>query len=88
MVVVPIISVVASPWEPVVLLMVATVALEECHVTAVVISCVVLSEYVPVAVNCPVVPESRLRFIGVTVIEISFTALELDPPLPQLITSK
>ena len=49
MVVVPVTSVVASPLEPFVLLIVATAVLEELQVTEVVISCVVLSEYVPVA---------------------------------------
>jgi hypothetical protein len=45
---------VASPLvlEPATLLMVATPAADEFHVIAAVRSCVVLSENVPVAVNC------------------------------------
>jgi hypothetical protein len=43
---------VASPLEPAVLLIVATLVLDELHDTAVVRFCVELSEYVPVAVNC------------------------------------
>jgi hypothetical protein len=44
--------VVASPCEPFALLMVATDVDDEIHVTDIVKSCVVLSVYVPVAVNC------------------------------------
>ena len=43
---------VASPSLPPALLMVATAGLVELQVTVVVRSCVVLSVYVPVAVNC------------------------------------
>lgn len=42
---------VARPTEPAALLIVATEPGEELHVTAEVISCVVLSEKVPVALN-------------------------------------
>jgi hypothetical protein len=88
MVVVPLASVVAIPLEPFVLLIVATALLEEIQATEVVIFFVVLSEYVPVAVNCMVVPESMLRFVGVTEIETRFAVVVFDPPLPQLVTSK
>ena len=43
---------VAIPLEPATLLMIATADADELQATAVVRSCVVLSEYVPVAVNC------------------------------------
>jgi len=43
---------VARPFEPMVLLITSTVADEELHTTTGVTSCVVPSEYVPVAVNC------------------------------------
>ena len=48
-------SVVANPFDPVWLLMVATAVSEELQVTDVVMSCVVLSEKCPVAVYCSVV---------------------------------
>jgi len=54
MVVEPEPTLVARPFEPVVLLIVATVVTDEVHVTEVVMFCVLLSEYVPVAVNCSV----------------------------------
>jgi hypothetical protein len=43
---------VASPFEPAALLIVAMPVLDELQVTAAVRFCVVLSENVPVAVNC------------------------------------
>jgi hypothetical protein len=43
---------VASPLEPAAVLMVATPVSEEFQVAVAVKSCVVLSEYVPVAENC------------------------------------
>lgn len=51
-VVVPAATDVASPYEPAALLIVATPVLDELQVTVFVRFCVVLSEYVPVAVNC------------------------------------
>jgi hypothetical protein len=53
---VPGVTLVASPWLPLVLLTVATALLEEDHVTVFVRSRVELSEYVPVAWNCTPVP--------------------------------
>ncbi len=49
--------------------MVATTAAEELHVTVVVMSCVELSEKVPVAVNCCVVPLAIVGLVGVTDID-------------------
>ena len=43
---------VASPFKPNVLLIWATAVLDELQITERVMSCVVLSENVPVAVNC------------------------------------
>ena len=51
-VVVPTAFEVASPLEPTALLMVAEAMCEGIQVTDVVRSCVVLSVYVPVAINC------------------------------------
>src|SRR6516165_8710371 len=49
--------------------MVATVVAAEAQVTWVVRTCVELSEYVPVAVNCWVVPLAMLGLAGVTAID-------------------
>lgn len=51
-VVVPTAAEVAFPSDPGMLLMAATEAAEELHITDVVISCALLSEKMPVAVNC------------------------------------
>jgi hypothetical protein len=56
-------------------LIVATSADDELQVTDVVRFCVVLSEYVPVAVNCCVVPVGMLIFAGVTLMDTSFGAV-------------
>ena len=49
-------TLVARPFEPAVLLIVATPVADELQVTVVVMFCVLLSEYVPVAVNCWLCP--------------------------------
>ena len=58
---------VASPL----LLIVATVVFDEFQPTWLVIFCVLLSEYVPVAVNCCVAPVETVALTGVTAIEVS-----------------
>lgn len=63
----------ASPREPAVMLIVATVADDELQVTELVMSRVVLSEYVPVAINCCVVSRAMLGLAGVTAIETRVT---------------
>ena len=73
---------VARPIEPAVLLMPATDVAEEFQVTIVVISCVELSENVPVAVNCLVVPSAMLGLIGVIAMDTSVaevTVRTVDP---------
>jgi hypothetical protein len=66
--------------------MVATAVVPELHCTVVVMFCVLLSVYVPVAVNCCVVPAAMLGTAGVTAIETSVAAVtfivvdpEIDP---------
>src|SRR6266567_4036656 len=82
-VVVPAPTEAASPFAPCVLLMVATAVAEEPHVTSVVRFCVVLSEKVPVAVNCWLVPLAMEAVAGVTAIETSVGGgAELPPPQP------
>ena len=63
---------VANPLDPVVLLIDATPVLEELQVTCAVRSCVVLSENVPVAVICLVVPLAIPGLVGVIAMDISF----------------
>jgi hypothetical protein len=74
---------VASPLEPAVLLIVAKDPVEELHVTDSVIFCVVLSEYVPVAVNCFVVPFAMLGLVGVTAIEDSVAFVTVRVVVPE-----
>jgi hypothetical protein len=74
---------VASPLEPAVLLIVATGTDEELHVTNDVIFCVVASEYVPVAVNCFVVPFAMLGLVGVTAIEDSVAFVTVRVVVPE-----
>lgn len=69
MVAFPLFTPVASPFEPEALLIVAALVFEELHVTAVVKFWVVPSEYVPVAVNCLVVPLTIEGLAGVIAIE-------------------
>ncbi len=71
MVAVPAATDVACPLEPAALLIVATDAADELQVTDVVMSCVLLSEKVPVAENCSVVPGAMPGLVGVTAIETS-----------------
>ncbi len=85
MVVDPVPTDVARPLEPAVLLIVATDAEVELHVTDPVKFCVVLSEKVPVATNCRVVPRAMLGLVGVTEMNTRVCAGALNPPpeLPQ-----
>src|SRR5271169_264584 len=71
MVVAPTVAPVASPLEPVAVEMVATAGVAELQVTWAVMSCVVWSEYVPVAVNCFVVPAAMDGLAGVTAMDVS-----------------
>jgi len=63
-------------------LMVAVAALEDVHVTVVVMSCVLLSLNVPVAVNCFVVPTAMLEFAGVTAIETRVAEVTVSVAVP------
>src|ERR1043165_2790943 len=65
---------VATPLDPPALLMLATLALSDAQVTVVVRSCVELSVYTPVAVNCSVRPLAIDGLGGVTWIEASGAA--------------
>jgi hypothetical protein len=78
---------VASPlvMEPTALLIDATPTADEFQVASAVISCVVLSENVPVAVNCCVVPSAMLGLVGVIAMDTSVavvTVTVVDPDVP------
>ncbi len=68
----------AKPLDPTALLIVAIPAFDELHVTAAVRSCVELSEYVPMAVNCWVAPNAMLGPVGVTVRDTSVAAVTVS----------
>ena len=72
----------ASPLEPAALLMEATALDDELQAAERVRSCFVLSENVPVAANCFVVPLAMLGFVGVTSTDTSVagvTVRVVDP---------
>ncbi len=69
---------VARPLDPAVLLTAATPEDDEFQVTAVVRSCVVPSEYVPVALNCRVVPLTMLELVGVIAIDTSVAGVTVN----------
>lgn len=80
----PVPTAAASPLDPALLLIVATVEDEELHVTEVVKSWVLLSEYVPVALNCFVAPWVIVGFVGDTLsdVRIGDTVSIVDPEIP------
>ncbi len=59
-------------------MIVATPVLEEFHVTVLVRFCVLLSVYVPVAVNCWVLPLGTDGLAGVTAIETNAGAVTVS----------
>jgi hypothetical protein len=83
-VVVPVAIEVALPFDPVALLMVATDAAEEAQLTDAVRPCVLLSEKVPVAVNCCVVPRKIEGLAGVTAIETRVTSVTVRVVEPEM----
>ena len=60
-------------------MIVATAGVADAHVTWLVRFCVLLSLYVPVAVNCCVVPFAIDGFAGVTAIDCSVAAVTVNP---------
>jgi hypothetical protein len=77
-VVVPTATVVARPPAA----MVAVAVLDEAQVTEAVRFCVVLSVYVPVAVNCGAIPLATLGLAGVTAIETSAAPVTVSVVFP------
>lgn len=83
-VVVPAATDVARPVDPDALLIVATEATDELHVTDAVTSFVLPSVYVPVAVNCLVAPTAMLALAGVTAIDLSVTCVTVNVVMPDI----
>jgi hypothetical protein len=79
MVVDPMLTPLASPA----VLIVATPAAEELHVAVLLKFCVLPSLYVPVAVNCWVLPLAIDGFTGVTAIDASVAAVTVSVVLPE-----
>lgn len=64
-------------------LIAATPVLDDFHVTSDVILWVVLSDNVPVAVNCRVAPTAMAGFAGVTATEVTVAVVRVvDPEMP------
>ena len=83
-VVTPTATVVASPLGPVRLLKVAIDSCKELHVTDDVIFCVVLSEKIPVAVNCGFIPRGLIGLTGVTAMDTSVAGVTVRFVVPNI----
>jgi hypothetical protein len=77
----------ANPFETATLPMVATISSEDFHVTDDVRSCVVRSEYVPVALNCWSVPRAILRCTGVTAMDTNVAAVTVSFAAPAFLVA-
>jgi len=75
---------VVNPFAPAVLLTAATDPFDETQVTDVVRSCVVSSEYVPVATNCWLVPLMMPGLVGVISMETSVAEVTVTVVYPDL----
>jgi len=70
--------------RPVAKFIVATFTAEDAHVTDVVMSSVVSSEYVPVAVNCRVRPSGTFALSGVTTMDTSVAGVTVKVVVPDI----
>jgi hypothetical protein len=75
----------ANPLEPAALLIVAMPVLDELQATVVVRFCVELSEKVPVAVNCWVVPLAMLGLVGVIARDTSVAGVTVRVVSPDML---
>jgi len=78
---------VTSPLEPGALLTEPTLVAEDVQAAELVRFCVVLSVYVPVAINCCVVPLAMLGFAGVTLMETRLAAVTTKLVAPETLPS-
>jgi hypothetical protein len=76
---------VADPLEPAALLIVATPVLDELQVTDTVRFWVELSEYLPVAANCCLVPLPMLGFAGLIEMDTSVAGVTVRPADPDML---
>jgi len=76
---------VTSPAEPAVLLILAIDDADELQTTSAVRSWVVLSENVPVAANCRVIPIAMLGLVGVTVMDASVADVIVNVVEPETV---
>jgi hypothetical protein len=81
----PVATEVASPLDPPALLTVATPVSDELQVADAVKSWVVLSEYVPVAVNCCFVPRAMLGLVGVTAMDTRMAGVTVSVVVPLIL---
>jgi hypothetical protein len=81
---VPAATAVTFPLEPDVLLIVAAGVFDELHVTDDVIFCVLLSEKVPVAVNCSLVPRAMIGLADVTAMDTSVAEVTVRAVAPEM----
>ena len=79
---VPRVKAVADPLKPAALLTAATVSSDDVHVTDDVSSCVVRSEYIPVAINGCSVPRTTLASFGVTPMDTNVAAVTVSFAVP------
>ena len=84
---VPVATAVTNPLEPDALLIVAVKVVPELHVTLLVITWVLLSEYVPTATICCVVPLAILGVDGVIAIELNVALLTVKFSVPDILPS-
>ena len=83
-VVAPALTGMPNPSEPAALLTVATPGAEELQVANVVRFCVVLSEKVPMAVNCCSVSRAMLGIVGLTAMDTSVALVTVNVALPEI----
>lgn len=83
-VVVPTANELARPALPTALLIVAFAVSEELHATSAVKSCVVVSENVPVAMNCCFVPRAMDEFAGAISIDSNVAAVMVSTVLEEI----
>ena len=76
---------VPAPVAKPVLLIVATDVFDENHVTLIVRSCVLVSLYVPVAVNCFVRPFAMYGSFGLTLMDCSTGLVTVSPVEPEML---
>jgi hypothetical protein len=81
----PLAALVAKPWLPAALLMVATEPSDESQWTEPVMPCALPSLKVPVAANCSVVPRGMVWIAGVMAMETNVAGVTVkvdEPPMP------